>query len=97
MSRYVMRRGMAGILPASIQWRNTKADLSPSLFQGLWRFESERVLAAVENLSDAARRFLDVPGFRKSVDDYAGGGNTEAFRLYGVLSLLRWLERTGMG
>ena len=97
MSRYVMSRAMEGILPTSVQWRNSKADLSPSLFHGLWRYESERVRAATETRSEAAHRFVDIQGFRQSVQAYSEGGNAEAFRLYGILSLLRWLELSGMG
>jgi asparagine synthase (glutamine-hydrolysing) len=97
MSRYVMSRAMEGILPTSVQWRNSKADLSPSLFHGLWRYESERVRAAAETRSEAAHRFVDIQGFRQSVQTYSEGGNAEAFRLYGILSLLRWLELSGMG
>lgn len=95
MSRFVMRRAMEGILPPSVQWRNTKADLSPSLFQGLGRFEADTLQEATTEKSILANRCIDMPSFRAAVKSYADGGNAEAFRLYGVLALMRWLHRSG--
>ncbi len=63
--RYLIRRGMEGILPPEIQWRTTKEPFSPDHFRRLWRARGEMV-RAVEAAWEgpAVRAYLDVEKMR---------------------------------
>lgn len=92
--RLLLRRAMDGILPAEIQWRATKANLSPNFFR---RFRDVDV-ARPARLDDAALspylrtdRLRDMLA-RQRGQASANGANGEMLTLFRATILAEWLE-----
>lgn len=93
-TRLVLRTAMAGILPAEVQWRGGKSDLSPNFIRGLLSFHREildRVMTEdtgllgefvnIEHVCEASRRYLS----QRSEED--------ALTIWKVATLAWWLRR----
>ena len=96
-TRIVMRRAMEGILPPEIQWRFSKANLSPNFLLNLYEYENATIDNIINNqknvniiapfvdlteLNDAYRRYKSQPFKDENV----------ALLLYGVVILTLWLK-----
>lgn len=92
-ARLVLRRAMDGVLPADVQWRSDKANLSPNFHRTL------RASPATTFDTDALEvlaPFLNVDALRRSAGSYQGGTYTlakseEGHALFRVHVLSRWL------
>jgi asparagine synthase (glutamine-hydrolysing) len=96
-TRWIMRRAMEGLLPAEVQWRREKSDMSHSFKHCLFKHglgdlnmadaaANKHLLAYVcpRHLAEARRRV------RKESEDRA------TLFLWQVANLTLWLERTGI-
>ncbi len=59
-TRYVLRRGMHGLLPEAVAQRRDKADLSPAFFDGLLHADSGQLAAVIEEAREALTAFVDM-------------------------------------
>lgn len=93
-SRSILRRSMQGILPPEIQWRKTKADLSPNFHRSLLRSgrESlERLMAEID--TSTVDRFIDIDAVKRLYAGYRRQpSNADAMTLFLVLTLSSWLS-----
>ncbi|MCC7353728.1 MAG: lasso peptide isopeptide bond-forming cyclase [Anaerolineae bacterium] len=97
-SRMIVRRGLAGILPEKVQWRQGKGNVAPILEGGLLAFERERLEDVMANAPDVIGAYIDVATLRESYRQYVlrGGGDT-VHPVWLAVVLDSWLRRTGLG
>ena len=65
-SRWVLRQGMAGMLPEQVRWRGGKAAISPVYQRGLTRFARDRLRAVVEARGGPLERYVDPKRLREA-------------------------------
>jgi len=84
--RYVLRRAMRGVLPNAIRWRSDKANLSPSFYRNLLRYEDDCIqsLPSCTTLTP----FVNPSTLRQVVD------KRNAPLAWHALALDAWLRRT---
>jgi len=96
--RSILRRAMQGVLPPEIQWRNSKADLSPNFHCGLrtmGRETLERLLAENEK---AVEKFIDISALNRLYQRYtAHPSNPDAMTLFIVATFAAWMRQSGIG
>lgn len=93
-TRYVMRRAMEGILPASIQWRGPKTSLHPG-WSHAWRsHQNGRIEALLTHPSPAIDRYLDPVRVLEQHRRFNAGETDimEGRPLWRALSLALWLS-----
>jgi asparagine synthase (glutamine-hydrolysing) len=92
-SRLVLRRAMEGVLPAEVQWRTDKANLSPAFHHGLRSSDRSRI----EGISTAALRpYVNAGDFERVRDQYLADpdrqwGDPDSFLLFRSAVLSAWL------
>ena len=99
-TRAVLRRGMAGILPAAVQWRVDKADLSSSFRRGLFERDRKAIEHVVFSQERWLHEYVDVPALRSTYLRWVADPmkrREEALTLYGVATLALWLETAWPG
>lgn len=93
--RSVLRRAMAGILPAKVQWRRGKVDFGPELAAGLVRHHGD-LLREVLRDDAAVGEYVDLSMARRHVKALLvapGAANPlDLFALWRVVFLALWLN-----
>lgn len=96
-SRSILRRAMQGVLPPEIQWRNSKANLSPNFMRGMGvaaRATVERL--AAEHAGSRAAGVLDFNEVARLGRRYSEQPSMpDAMRLFTALTLAAWLGTMG--
>jgi len=96
-SRLILRRAMHGVLPPELQWRNSKANLSPNFNRAMRESAVatlERVIAT--NRSPAIGRILDFGALAKLQARYAHQpSDRDAMTLFTALTLITWMSTNG--
>ena len=95
-TRVVMRRAMAGALPAEVQWRTTKANLSPNFKRRLLGDGREMLEQAILPASPRLAEYIDIAALRDIYHRYASQPirhGQEALIVYGAVMLARWLHQ----
>jgi asparagine synthase (glutamine-hydrolysing) len=95
-TRFVLRQAMTGLLPAKLQWRSTKTDLTPGFTRGL--ITSDRVLLQrlQSEPSQSLGRYVDQHILRRASDLALESGTPEAvFKVWPPLTLGLWLSDRG--
>lgn len=92
-SRSVMRRAMEGILPPSIQWRSTKANLRHGWKYALRSDRSGRIESLLREPGPVVEHYLDLDRVRTLHDRFVSGDSdtSEDIVLWRALSLALWL------
>lgn len=97
--RYVARRAMEGILPASVQWRTGKGNLRANVRRGLSENRAALEPIFLEDLS-LVEDYVDAPALRAAYRRFAENplqtSETDLFNLLAALTLVRWLLRSGV-
>jgi asparagine synthase (glutamine-hydrolysing) len=94
-TRSVLRRALDGILPAEVQWRQDKGELSAGVCLNLLEFEQEALGRMMADHRQIIRKYLDLDGLRAAYERFAAnpvGHQSEAFTLMLAAGLARWLE-----
>lgn len=86
--RWVLRRSMTGVLPAEVQWRTDKSDLSANFAQSLLIFEKERLEKLLDLDRQPIRDYVHLPNLREA---YWQG---EADSVWPAVVLAVWLDQT---
>jgi asparagine synthase (glutamine-hydrolysing) len=97
-TRSVMRRALEGILPPEVQWRATKAELSPSFERRLFEADRPVLEEVVFSRLGLLDGYVDPEAVRASYkrwSERSGQAPQEALTLYGVATLALWLDASG--
>jgi len=98
-TRFVMRRAMAGILPHEVQWRISKANLSPNFKRRLLDYERETLDEVILNEPQVIEEYVDMPALRAAYARYASQpmhSGQDVLTIYGAVMLALWLRRAGL-
>ena len=94
-TRSILRRGMEGILPPTVQWRRGKADISANLKLNLLEYERETLDEIIIHHPEVIADYVDVPAlqrlYRKYQADPLNSGE-ENFVIALVANLALWLK-----
>jgi asparagine synthase (glutamine-hydrolysing) len=105
-SRIVLRRAMTDILPAAIQWRDSKANLSASFNRGFLTHERELLDRIVFGEPGILADYVDFVSLREAYgryiqaalrDDYTSPEvDRDACTIWVVVTLAVWLQEVGL-
>jgi asparagine synthase (glutamine-hydrolysing) len=97
-NRWILRRAMAGTLPPQIQWRRTKANLSPNFHRRLLDFERDEVERILFHEFDAIEPYVDREAMRSAYYQYRKTHvrtQGESLQLFAAVNLALWLRSAG--
>lgn len=94
-TRTVMRRALDGILPPEVQWRTTKANLSPNFKRNLLVCERNRIEQIIFRQPQLIEPYVDMPALRAAYHRYVAQpmhSEQDAFMVYRSVVLATWLR-----
>lgn len=93
-TRYILRRGMEGILPKAVQWRGGKSDLSPSFERALRTVERPTLEQILFRDSGQLAEMANVEALRGAFERFVGGrpGESDVVSIWRAVTLALWLE-----
>ena len=94
-NRWILRRAMAGILPAEVQWRRNKGNLSPNFHRRLLDFEREVLEQVVLSDSPELASYIDPAAMRAVYRKYEkthAHSRGESLQLFAAVNLALWLR-----
>ena len=89
---------MAGILPAEIQWRPRKGDLSSNFHRRLFDFEHETLEAVALRGTPSLEPYVDSNRIGAAYREYEkmrGSNQGESTQLFAAANLALWLRSAG--
>jgi asparagine synthase (glutamine-hydrolysing) len=95
-TRMILRRAMQGILPAEIQWRRTKGDLSPSFVHGFLRTGRTALERALSEDASLIEPYLNLSALRQMFDQSITAprkSSEDSLTLFGVVMFSNWLRK----
>jgi asparagine synthase (glutamine-hydrolysing) len=95
--RSILRRGLDGLLPAQVQWRNDKGDLTGSFHYGLQQKDRDVMRSIVFESPKSLGEFIDGEALRALYDRYFEGvpSDSDAYTLWRFATIALWLRRSG--
>jgi asparagine synthase (glutamine-hydrolysing) len=97
-NRAVFRRAMEGILPAEIQWRANKGNLSPNFHRRLLDFNGSTLDAIASRKDSIFSQYVDTAAMQQALQQYRAdpivNGNRHSIRLFIAANLALWLDQT---
>jgi asparagine synthase (glutamine-hydrolysing) len=95
--RSIMRRAMEGVLPAAVQWRAMKQDLTPNFVRGLLG-SGRGVLDRSRKLPVSIAGYVDANSVAAAFERFLGGTsgkrvNNDSRIVYRVCALTEWLDQ----
>ena len=99
-TRMVMRRGLAGILPADVQWRPGKSNLGHNFDHGLLAFERNRLEDVIVNDPTSIEEYVDVAALREAHRRFVSRRVTnqdDVLAIWKAVTLSLWLRRAKAG
>jgi asparagine synthase (glutamine-hydrolysing) len=97
-TRMILRRAMEGVLPESIRWRPSKANLSPNFYTTLLQ-RDRQVLESVLKDPSELEPYVDVSSMRQAYEAYNSsplGRHDESVNLFSAVNLAIWLKTAGV-
>jgi asparagine synthase (glutamine-hydrolysing) len=97
-NRWIFRRAMTGILPAEIQWRPKKGNLSPNFHRRLLDFERERMEEVILGKDQQLRPYVDERAMVDAYREYQKNhvkSQGESVQLFAAVNLALWLRSSG--
>ena len=94
--RYVLRRGMEGVLPKAIQWRPDKGRLGGNFARNLFRLHGEALQDMVGSQRAALQPFVNVETVQQLIGKEAAAvqpNMRNATAVYAVYMLSRWMAK----
>lgn len=94
-TRLVMRHALEGLLPAEVQWRGGKADLTTAFEAGMATHERERVATALGEGRAMLAPYIDLHSLTESYDRFLAGTSdpVDSLSLFRAVSLAQWLRQ----
>jgi asparagine synthase (glutamine-hydrolysing) len=97
-NRAVFRRAMEGILPAGIQWRSSKGNLSPNFYRRLLDSHGGTLDAIAAGGSGAFSEYVDASAMQRALREFKaspnGAGGSQSLQLFNAANLALWLEQS---
>jgi asparagine synthase (glutamine-hydrolysing) len=96
-SRVIMRRGLANILPETVQWRGGKADMTANILHGLLTLDRERLNNFIFQKLPRIEEYVDlkfVQSAYQRITSTDKPANVDVLSVWRAVSLLMWLEHT---
>ncbi len=92
--RLVMRRGLEGILPRAIQWRQDKANMGYNFKHCLSKFEQRRLEGVIVNCPEAIEGYVNLEAARAAFNRFVSqdAADEDAMAVWKAASLALWLE-----
>jgi asparagine synthase (glutamine-hydrolysing) len=97
-TRSIMRRAMTGILPAAVQWRLGKANLSPNFRRGLLDLGKPTIEDIVINNPGVLDHYVNISALREAYERYSSRptrGGRDELAVYNAVMLGWWLRMAG--
>jgi asparagine synthase (glutamine-hydrolysing) len=93
--RFILRQGLAGILPEAIRWRGGKADMTPNFKYGLRQIDRTLLEQIVAHDLSTIEPFIQLEAFWKSYPKVLSGQGSEKdlMLIWRVIILANWLSR----
>jgi asparagine synthase (glutamine-hydrolysing) len=96
-TRWVMRNAMSGLLPEPVQWRPSKADLSPNFHRMLFERDGATIRDVVESSRlESVTEYVDPVAVRSRFRRWAaqsGALRQDGRMLFSITLLTLWVER----
>ncbi len=94
LSRMVMRRAMAGVLPEEVQWRPKKTDMSYGFRSGLEKFEYERLSHLLKTNLHLLEKYANIKVFTEKIESFSNGTASilDLVKITTLVSLALWLR-----
>jgi asparagine synthase (glutamine-hydrolysing) len=96
LTRMILRRALANILPEKVRWREGKGNLGPNFERGLLVFERERLEDVILDPPEAIEAYVDVAALREAYQQYIHQGGEDAISVWLAVTLALWLRYTGI-
>ena len=98
-TRAIFRRAMENILPAAVQWRLNKGNLSVNVRRGLLE-ERETLEAVILHDPRVIEAYVDIPALRAAYRRYlsqpAATSEADLFTIFLSVNLALWLRQSGL-
>ena len=94
-SRLILRRAMDGILPESVQWRPSKANLSPNFYLQLLQRDRDVMDSVILKDGAELQPYLDLSSVRQAYGEFQAnplGLHDKSVRLFAAVNLAVWLR-----
>ena len=94
-TRFVMRKGMHGVLPPEIQWRPRKANMGHNFDRAMRTFENDRVRQVIVEDPSAIEGYVNVDALRGAYDRFAAGSSSDGadvMAIWRAVTLALWLQ-----
>jgi hypothetical protein len=86
---------MDGTLPPAIQWRDSKADLSPNFYRNLLSEGQETLDEILARDLDVAGRYLDADALKRTYSRYRERpSNADAMTLFVASTFAAWVRHS---
>ena len=94
-SRLVMRRAMDGLLPESVRWRSSKANLAPNFKRRLLGNDRNLLAEMVTGQSGVIEEYVDLSALRRAYDRCGSEpvAEADALTVFAAVVLGLWLQR----
>ena len=94
-TRIVLRRAMKGILPESIQWRQSKTDVSPAFYHGLLTYERELANEIINVNPGIIEDYVQIPALREAYARFVThtAHDSDVVSIWKTVSLALWLQQ----
>jgi asparagine synthase (glutamine-hydrolysing) len=100
--RSILRRGLGGMLPPQVQWRNDKGNLTGSFHHGLQKKDREVIRSVVFESPASIGEFIDTEALHTLYERYFegaagndGDNDSDAYTLWRFVTVALWLRRSG--
>jgi asparagine synthase (glutamine-hydrolysing) len=98
-SRFVLRRAMRGVLPESVCWRPSKANLSPNFYSQMLQRDRHLLEAVIMSDCEELEPYIDMSTIRRAYRDYDAnplGRDQEPINIFAAVNLALWLRSAGV-
>jgi asparagine synthase (glutamine-hydrolysing) len=97
--RLILRRAMEGILPESVRWRHSKANLSPNFYCRLLDRDRQKLEAVILSDPSELEPYVDVPSLRQAYEAYSSNPlsrHDDSVNIFSAVNLAIWLRTAGV-
>ena len=98
-TRLILRRAMSGILPETVRWRPSKADLSPNFYTRLLDRDQQMLESVILEDHSELDPYLDISSLRRAYEAYYQnplGRQDDSINIFSAVNLAIWLRTAGV-
>ncbi len=97
-TRSIMRRGLSGVLPPEVRWRQDKSDISAHFKRGLIKYHQDILEEVVYQSPEVIQEYIDIDALRAGYQRYVAApaeNEPSAFATMMAVYLSLWLRAAG--